>query len=320
MAIVSRKNFLNMACLTAAGFLLPKKVDAAPEGAFFLNSEKNKLRTLRIAHLTDIHVENSKVAQQGMALALQAVNKLADKPDFIINGGDAIMNKETLVREAFNDQWKIFHSTLGNENDLPIFHCIGNHDLYNWFLPGASHADAKRSAAEEYELSKSYYSFSKNGWLIVVLDSIHGRESIPGYFGKLDDEQFIWLRDLLKNTPANINVCIVSHIPILAVCTLFDGAIVAGNCWMVPDNNLHADAGSIRDLFYKNKSVRACLSGHIHLIDHVNYLGVDYYCNGAVCGAWWQGSLQQFAPSFSVINLYDDGSSDREVHYYNWKT
>jgi 3',5'-cyclic AMP phosphodiesterase CpdA len=291
---------------------------ASTEGNLFV-SGKGKLRTLRIAHLTDIHIRNDNVAEHGMAAALNSVNSLADKPDFIVNGGDAIMNREILSRETFDQQWTIFHSTLGKENSLPVFHCIGNHDLYDWLLPGANHAEAKRGVLDEYKLPKPYYSFSKNGWLIVVLDSIHGRESIPGFVGRLDDEQFKWLCDLLKNTSSGTNVCIVSHIPILAVCTLFEGSEVTGNCWTVPDANLHADAYALRDLFYKNRNVRVCLSGHIHLIDHVNYLGVDYYCDGAVCGAWWNGNLQQFPPSFSVINLYNDGSSDREVHYYDWK-
>jgi hypothetical protein len=75
----------------------------------------------------------------------------------------------------------------------------------------------------------------------------------------------------------------------------------------------------LRDLFFQYPNIKACLSGHIHLIDHVNYLGVDYYCNGAVCGSWWMGNHQQFPPAFTIQNFYTDGSTDREVHYYDWK-
>jgi hypothetical protein len=64
--------------------------------------------------------------------------------------------------------------------------------------------------------------------------------------------------------------------------------------------------------------VKAALSGHIHLIDEVDYLGVKYYCNGAVCGAWWEGNNQEFPPAFAVMNFYDDGSTEREIVYYDW--
>ena len=165
----------------------------------------------------------------------------------------------------------------------------------------------------------AYYSFKKAGWHFIVLDSIHARKSLPGYFGKIDEEQFLWLENELKMIHPETPVCVVSHIPILAVCTLFDNTRVTHNNWNVPDNCLHSDAIKLRDLFYRNKNVKACLSGHIHLIDHVNYLGTNYYCNGAVSGGWWKGDHQQFAPAFAIMNFYDDGTTTRDIHYYNWK-
>ena len=50
-------------------------------------------------------------------------------------------------------------------------------------------SDGKKWAMEEYSLSKNYYSFKINNWKFVVLDSIHARNTIPGYYGKIDDEQ-----------------------------------------------------------------------------------------------------------------------------------
>ncbi len=123
----------------------------------------------------------------------------------------------------------------------------------------------------------------------------------------------------LKNTPEDIFICIVSHIPILAICTLFDGNNHADTNWRVPDNCLHADASKLTKLFFATKNIKVCLSGHIHLVDHVNYLGIDYYCNGAVAGAWWKGSYHQCDPAYAVMNFYADGSSNRELHNYNWQ-
>lgn len=275
-------------------------------------------RVLRVAHLTDIHIKPDKVAEAGFAAALHQVNSLADKPDFIINGGDSIMNAVSLSKEHVKEQWNCFHTLLQNENNLNIHHCVGNHDLFGWAMPGVNKSSGKTWALDEYRMKKAYYSFSTNGWKFIVLDSIHSRKSVPGYFGKVDEEQLAWLESELLNTPEHAHICIVSHIPILAVCTLFDGSYVHNNHWFVPDNTLHADARILRDLFYKSGKVKACLSGHIHMIDHVNYLGTDYYCNGAVSGGWWKGDHQQFSPSFIVMNFFEDGSTTREVFHYKW--
>jgi len=52
---------------------------------------------------------------------------------------------------------------------------------------------------------------------------------------------------------------------------------------------MHVDAAKIKDLFAKHKNVKLCLSGHLHLVDRVDYNGVTYLCDGAVCGGWWKG-------------------------------
>ena len=317
----NRKSFFKTLGLLGAGTLLSNTVFAKKDllGSFESERSVAPKRAVRVAHLTDIHVSKGRVPEFGMAKVLNEVNTLLDKPDFIMNGGDAIMNAATISLSHHKQQWNVFNTILTNENSLPVKHCIGNHDIFSWALPDKDHAIEKDRTLHEYGLKKSYYSFSKNGWHFIVLDSIHGRKSIPGYYGKIDDEQFAWLENELSNTPQEMHVCIISHIPILAICVLFDSTNNSNNNWSVPDNALHADADKLTALFYKYKNVKACLSGHIHLIDHVNYLGIDYYCNGAVSGSWWKGDYKQFAPSFSLMNFYEDGTTKRENHFYSWK-
>jgi hypothetical protein len=55
------------------------------------------------------------------------------------------------------------------------------------------------------------------------------------------------------------------------------------------------------------------------MVDHVNYLGVDYFCNGAVCGGWWKGSHHEFPPAYCVMSFGSDGTVTREVKYYRWQ-
>jgi len=276
-------------------------------------------RVLRVAHLTDIHVKADKISEYGMAAALHTVNNMEDKPDLIINGGDAVMDAGLLNKSVMKEQWSAFHRILKNENSLPVYHCIGNHDVFGWMLPSPNHTESKQWAKDEYLLTSSYYSFTVNGWKMIVLDSIHGRKSVPGYFGKLDDEQMVSLKNELKNTAPDTHICIVSHIPVLAICCLFDNDITSTGRLKISENNMHYDSNELVQMFYANQNVKACLSGHIHLIDYVNYLGTEYFCNGAVAGDWWKGRHQQFDPALCMMNFFEDGTVTREVNYYKWQ-
>jgi 3',5'-cyclic AMP phosphodiesterase CpdA len=318
MESLNRKNFLKLAGITSLG-MLASGVKGATFTKITENIEPAATQPLRVAHLTDIHIDLGYEPEKGFASCLHAVNDLAQKPDLIINGGDAIMNSAlTFSKAKLKNQWSLFHDILKRDNAIPVQHCIGNHDLYGWPLAKSSETESKHRAMEEYQIQKPYHAFQQGKWKFIVLDSIQCKTSIPGYYAKLDDEQMNWLSDELKATPSDVFICIVSHVPILAICTLFDSIFKKERHRSIPDNILHADAAELTTLFYQYPNIKSCLSGHIHLVDHVNYLGIDYYCNGAVSGSWWKGNHHQFPPSFSTMNFYDDGKVSREVHYYNW--
>jgi Icc protein len=313
----SRKNFLQTGVLAAVGTAF--SVPALAEQKII---SVNKKRLLRIAHLTDVHVQPEAPAPHGLASALHTVQKLKDKPDIIFNTGDCIMDSMSKHKDRVQLQWDVWNSTLKNENSIEIVHTIGNHDIWGITMPHATIKGdvhyGKKWAVEELGIKNRYYSFDKNGWHFIVLDS-----TMPvvgfSYTAMLDEEQKEWLKEDLSKVAPSTFVCVLSHIPILAACVFFDGAKAKHN-WQVGGGNMHRDAHELKDLFYKHQNVKLCLSGHIHLIDQLEYLGVKYLCNGAVSGAWWGGSNQEFPPAFATINLYDDGSSDHELHYYEWKS
>ncbi|WP_317897950.1 metallophosphoesterase family protein [Aurantibacillus circumpalustris] len=319
METLNRKKFLKLVGLASIGVLISElNATSIP-----FSGNDGKLfspEPLRVAHLTDIHIQNGLEPERGFASCLNAVNSLPHKPDLIINGGDAIMNSAlTFSKEKVNKQWELFHALLKSDNSITVKHCIGNHDLVGWPVAKCSEAESKFRAMDEYSISKPYYSFTKGKWKFIVLDSIQCKNSIPGYSARLDSVQMIWLEEELKDTPPDFFICIVSHVPILAICTLFDTTFSNKKHRTVPDNLLHGDAAELTNLFYRYPNVKACLSGHIHMIDHVNYLGVDYFCNGAVSGSWWKGNHHQFPPSFSMMNFFEDGKVAREVNYYDVK-
>jgi Icc protein len=109
-------------------------------------------------------------------------------------------------------------------------------------------------------------------------------------------------------------VLILSHIPILTATNLIEDDIV--NKWVMYGGNMHTDTSKIIKLFYQHPNVALCLSGHIHLREKLVYNNVNYICNGAVSGAWWEGNRRETAPGYGLIDLYSDGSFDeRYVNY-----
>jgi 3',5'-cyclic-AMP phosphodiesterase len=292
---------LGAASLTGATLAVPSRVIAlAPR------------RSLRLAHLTDVHVQKAKAGGEGFAACLKHVQSRPDKPELILFGGDNVMNVDGGGRDSAREQLDVWKSVLKNDCSLPYLVAVGNHDVF------ANHpVDGKKWAEDAYALPKRYYSFDCSGWRFFVLDST--APGAGGYKGRLDDEQFDWLERTLRDTPATTHICVLSHIPILGVCTFFDGQCEKTGDWVVPGSWMHIDARRIKDLFRKHQNVKLCLSGHIHLADVVTYLGVTYACNGAVSGAWWDGFYHEFDAGYALVDLFDDGTLNVEFVTYGWK-
>jgi len=81
---------------------------------------------------------------------------------------------------------------------------------------------------------------------------------------------------------------------------------------------MHVDFRRIKDLFTKYPNVKLSISGHIHLVDRVDYLGVSYFCNGAVSGGWWGGKYQEFSNGYAIVELFEDGSFTNQYIEYPW--
>ncbi|MBV6457643.1 MAG: 3',5'-cyclic adenosine monophosphate phosphodiesterase CpdA [Fimbriimonadaceae bacterium] len=312
MEPISRRRVLQGAAITAASAALP--VGAA-------GPHPMKKRSLRIAHLTDIHVQQEKGAGQGMATVLKHVEAQKDRPDVIFTGGDLIMDCFGADFARTKAQWDLFDSVLRDHTGLKVEHCIGNHDVWSFSKrednPQHAAKAVKKWACDVLRLDRPYRSFDRAGWHFIVLDSTHA--SGNSYVAKLDEEQFDWLAADLARTPSKTPVLVMSHIPILAACAYFDGENEKTGHWAVPGAWMHIDARRIKNLFAKHPNVQAAISGHIHLLDRVDYNGVTYLCNGAVCGAWWGGSYQECPPGYAMLDLYDDGSVEREYVEWGWK-
>jgi len=307
---MKRSNFLKSTAALAGLGLLPS-LEAQPAG---------KKKPLRVAHITDIHVRQDTISQAGMSQALNHLQRKAGKIDFIINGGDAIMDALDADRDKTKTQFGIFKNILQQDNSLPIYHCIGNHDVWGWFIkenkPEQDRLYGKVWVVEEFNMPRRFYSFSRDRWHFIVLDSTQLNPA-GGYIARLDPEQLDWLQQELKQVPPDKYICLVSHIPILSICAgLFFDKTEGNGDLKIQRNLMHTDFLSLKKIFLQYPNIRTCISGHIHLQDELDYLGIKYYCNGAVSGNWWKGSFQEFAPAYAVLEFYDDGTTRRTMHTY----
>ncbi len=281
-------------------------------------------RVLRLAHLTDTHVQPERQGMQGMAACLRHAQSSHGSLDLILTGGDNVMDVMGNTRERGDTLRRAWQNVLSSECSVPVEHCIGNHDVWGWNkdkskTTGDEPLWGKRWAMDAYALDTPYRFFDRAGWRFIVLDSTYSDPSGHSYTARLDDAQFAWLESTLRDTPRTTPVLVLSHIPIMCACAMFDGDNEKDGNWNIPGQWMHIDARRIKDLFLKHPNVKVCLSGHIHLVDKVEYLGVTYFCNGAVSGGWWKGPCQEFDPGYGLVDLYDDGSFENRYVTFGWK-
>lgn len=266
---------------------------------------------MRIAHLTDLHLLDTPEIEAGGRLAFDRAAAIG--ADLIMLGGDVVADAFSHPYVEVEAEWAVYRR-LRADVKIPIVPCIGNHDVWGWDKPGSEttgrEADwGKTWAMRELDLPRRFYSLDLAGWHIVVLDSTHVRQG-GTYVAKLDEVQFDWLGIDLAST--SLPTVILSHVPILSAAVFYDGDNEKSGDWTVPGAWMHIDSRRIKNLFASHPHVKLCLSGHSHLAERVDYLGVTYACSGAVCGGWWRGPYQEFAAGIGQVDLHSDGSFDWE--------
>ncbi|MGD2034579.1 MAG: metallophosphoesterase [Bacteroidales bacterium] len=312
---MKRRNFLKTTALTGAA------ISTFPNYSKATTLTGKREHSLRIVQVTDMHIFPSEKVKAAISNLLEEIHDLQSKPDFVLNTGDAIMDSLSRSKKETIEQWEAYKNYFLDPLQYKIYCCIGNHDVWGWKLHETAleqDPDYGKNMAMKYlELDQRYYSFNAGDWHIICLDSTFKPEGEFDYIARLDDEQFSWLENDLQNTPENTPVLIVSHIPVLSASVFFDGDNEKNGNWQVPGQWMHIDARRIKDLLFRHPNVKAAVCGHVHLVDAVNYLGLSYFTNGAVSGAWWKGAYQEFSPAYAIIDLYADGSVDCELREYN---
>ena len=314
MESITRRNALRIGGLAAAGLAL-----GSPRALLAAGRVERK-RSIRIAHLTDIHVEPELRAAEGFAACLRHVQSHADKPQLILSGGDMVMDSFDQGEERTKLLWELFAKVYKEECSIPMDGCLGNHDCWGGNkakskTTGDEPLWGKKRAMSLLGMSKPYRSFSRAGWRFILLDSVFVENN--SYTGKLDDEQWEWLDSELK-ADAKTPTLLLSHIPILTATQLV-GAKKGAAKRELSDSLMMTDSSRFVAAFAKCPNVKLALSGHVHEVDRIDYQGVSYLCNGAVSGNWWKGRHKQCDEGYAILDLFDDGTFENRYVPFGWK-
>ncbi|MCA3006053.1 MAG: metallophosphoesterase [Planctomycetaceae bacterium] len=350
---LSRRSVLAAGLGSAAvGLVLPGSAAAAePKG------HGGAARSLRLAHFTDSHIRPGFRAVEGVTAAWRHLMAESDRPDLVVTGGDLIMFSMDRPADLVSELWKLWDSVYAAECKLPAIHCIGNHDIWGWDTERAKASGdeplyGKKWWLERVGLQRTYHASepkradgAPSGWKIITLDSVNRVDG--GYEGRIDDAQFAWLEAELAGTPASTHVLIVSHIPIFCLGMVdCDGLLQTpeqgggGGGLAIGKGAMMMDCHRLASLFRRYPNVRGQLSGHIHIVERVDYAGMTWICSGAVSGAWWRDHAANMkrmaerkrpgdppaeqrppraAHGYMMVDLYADGTIGNQYVTFGWE-
>ena len=258
-------------------------------------SAKNK-DNFSFVFMTDIHVEPERHATEGLLQAIDTINKLA--PDFVLTGGDNIMDALGQNWERSDSLYNLFKKTISNLK-MPVYSTMGNHEVFGLYRESGISPDNPYYGKKLYEdrIAKRYYSFDHKNWHFIVLDGI-GFTDDRHYYGLVDSVEIKWLKKDLASVKENRPIAVSIHIPLLSV----GEQIMTGPTAAFSQSSIITNANEVRKLL-EQYNVKLVLQGHLHFLEDINYNGIHYITGGAVCSNWWQGTRYGMQEGFVKIDV-----------------
>jgi 3',5'-cyclic AMP phosphodiesterase CpdA len=280
------------------------------------NQEKNPAvieaeDSFTFAFLTDIHVQPERDAEAGFQAAIDKVNKIG--PEFIITGGDHIMDALGVSYERADSLYNIYTSMIEGFN-MPAYHTIGNHEIYGWYERSGADPDHPEFGKKMFEerIGKRYQVFEYKGWKFFILDSVE-ENGEGGYKGGIDSLQMAWIKEELARTDTNQPLVIGAHIPFVTVASQFLKGATAGNS----PGTVITNAKQVIELFLGH-NLKLVLQGHLHYLEDIYVGGIHFITAGAVSGGWWRGPVYRTEEGFLLVKVTGD-ELDWEYVDYGWE-
>jgi 3',5'-cyclic AMP phosphodiesterase CpdA len=267
---------------------------------------------VRFAFLTDIHARTEWDTPVAMARMVEAVN--AQRPDFVIGGGDFITDGFQSLAETVAPRWDVLLQAMSGIK-APFYPAIGNHD-YVAAAPGpGSRASAEPRAQflERFGLDRTYRVHEIAGMTFFFLDPIQITESRIPYRGWVSNEQLEWVKEELARRSPGKPIVLVTHIPLLSA---FNQATEGGTA-EVP---IHRVVGNNREVIrlFRDHHLVLVLQGHIHVDELIRWRDTTFITGGAVCARWWRGPWYGTEEGFGMVTL-GDGRIQWDYIDYGWE-
>ncbi len=262
------------------------------------------------AFITDIHLQPEGDAVRGFLKAVDTINYL--KPDFVITGGDLIMDALRQRHSRADSLYNLYQETV-KALQMPVYNTMGNHEIYGIYSGSGADPDDPDYGEKMFEnkFGKSFYSFNYKGWKFMILNSIEdsGHDS---YLGLIDPKQVEWIKEEIQKTDPATPIVISTHIPFLTVETQkYQGTTLANDSSLVIINGKE-----IIDLF-KGYNLKLVLQGHLHIYEDIYIDSIHFITGGAICGGWWRGPYLGHEEGFILIKVKGDDFTSEFVDY-NW--
>lgn len=262
--------------------------------------------------MTDIHLEYGKNAVEGFEKALSMAGEL--KPEFILTGGDLVADALEQPFSKADSLYKLYDSVTSNIS-IPIYNTIGNHEILGWYNNSGIDRSHKEFGKKMFQnrVGKTYYSFTRNGWVFLILDSVEELEEGNGYYGRINDEQIEWLKAELAKIDKKTPIAVSTHIPFVTLQTqLTEGSTVANSKGLVIENS--------KDIFelFKDYNLQLVLQGHLHIFEDLTIYNTRFITGGAVSAAWWTGPFQGTEEGFLKLEISADSLLSVKYIDYGW--
>jgi len=269
-------------------------------------------KPIRFAYFTDVHARTEWDTPVAMARMVAALN--AQRPDFVIAGGDLITDGFQSSSEAVAPRWKVLMDMV-QTIEAPFFPAIGNHDYVAARPVGGAvpSTNPRGEFLERFGLERTYRVERVSGVPFFFLDPIEVLGGEVNYRGWVDETQQAWIKSELASVPAEQPVVLVTHIPLL---TAFPQA-TAGATAPVPIHRVVANNREVLRLFQDHNLVLV-LQGHVHVDELLRWNKTTFITGGAVCARWWRGPRSGTEEGFGMVTM-SENRVEWEYIDYGWE-
>ena len=261
--------------------------------------------------MTDIHLQPENKAVEGFNQAIDSVNAI--NPDFVITGGDLIMDALGQSFERSDSLYNIYNEAQ-NRFNVPVYNTKGNHEIFGIYEKSGisnSHPEYENKMFEN-RIGKRYYSFDHKGWHFMILDGIEDTGE-SSYIGKVDSLQMEWIKSDLAKIDNSTPIAISIHIPFITAETQLASGSLEPNRPTTTITNSKEVLGLFDDY-----NLKLALQGHLHIVEDIYARGTHFLTGGAVSSGWWGGPYNGMEEGFLVVKI-DGEEIDWEYFDFGWE-